>query len=487
MKKQGRLINHRVFDSRITEEHVTNKERILGYFVGPTGALLLNGILATYLNVYYTDVLKLTGILGGAFLAIFPLASRIFDAIINIYIGHLIDNTKTRQGKARPWLLMSGPIMLLSGILLCVVPSENTTIQAIWVVFSFNLFYGVAFNLYNMSHNLMVPLSTRNLKERGSLSVFNNVATTMMTGIVAALVFPAMIMPILGVNQKLWLITMSILSIGAFPLVMVEYYFTKERITLEACDKDTEEISVIQQFKAIISDKYCIILFTYFIISQVSAQLKNIALIYYCNYVLGSYNDGYTQSLVSVIGGIPMGIGIFAVWPLAKKFGKKNTTVVGYLLFALGSLICFIAPRNLPIVLAGQFVKNIGSLPSAYVFMALFADVLDHMEWKNEFRCDGCAMSIYTIIVTIAAGLSTGIFNFAIAKNGYIAPVFNVNTQGTSAFVQNHATQNTIIFFFVGLEIITGIVCAFLLSNLDVENVIEKEQVEILNRKASIN
>ncbi len=46
-------------------------------------------------------------------------------------------------------------------------------------------------------------------------------------------------------------------------------------------------------------------------------------------------NDGITQTMLSVIGGIPMGIGVFAVWPLAKKFGKRNVTLAGFVLYAL--------------------------------------------------------------------------------------------------------------------------------------------------------
>ena len=80
----------------------------------------------------------------------------------------------------------------------------------------------------------MVPLSTRKIQQRGNLSVLNNIATTMMTGILGALFFPAVILPIIGANQKLWLITISTLSIIAFPLIVMEYYFTRERITLES-------------------------------------------------------------------------------------------------------------------------------------------------------------------------------------------------------------------------------------------------------------
>lgn len=95
--------------TRITGDNVTGKERWLGYLVGPAGALLLNAVLGTYLNVYYTDVLKLTTLWGGAFLAIFPIISKIIDAITNIIMGYIIDRTRTTEGKARPWLLLSAP------------------------------------------------------------------------------------------------------------------------------------------------------------------------------------------------------------------------------------------------------------------------------------------------------------------------------------------------------------------------------------------
>lgn len=80
-------------------------EKWLGYLIGPTGALLLNAVLGTYLNVYYTDVLKLTKVWGGAFLVIFPIISKILDAITNVTIGYAIDLRILQEGKARPWLL----------------------------------------------------------------------------------------------------------------------------------------------------------------------------------------------------------------------------------------------------------------------------------------------------------------------------------------------------------------------------------------------
>ena len=165
MKKELRLPA-----SRIRSADVAKSEKWLGYLLGPAGALLLNAVLATYLNVYYTDVLNLTSMWGGLFLTVFPIASKVIDAITNVYMGYMIDRTKTKEGKARPWLLLSAPLVTVTGILLFTVPEGNETVKAIWIMISYNLFYSFAYTIFNMSHNLMVPLSTRNTTDRGGLS-----------------------------------------------------------------------------------------------------------------------------------------------------------------------------------------------------------------------------------------------------------------------------------------------------------------------------
>ncbi len=468
--------------SRVRTRDVSRSEKWLGYLLGPSGALLLNAVLATYLNVYYTDVLKLTTVWGGAFLVVFPILSKVLDAVTNVVMGYIIDRTRTPEGKARPWLLLSAPLLAITGILLFTVPSASEGIQVIWVMVSYNLYYSFAYTIFNMSHNLMVPLSTRNTTQRGGLSVFNQIATIMMSGILVALVFPMVIMPMIGVDKSKWITLMSVLSILALPLTLLEYFFTTERVTLEGQQTgEKPPVPFMQQLRAIFSDKYMLIIYAYFLIYTTGSSIKNVSLVYFCNYVLGAYNDGFTQTMLSVIGGIPMGIGIFAVWPLAKKFGKRNVTLAGFLLYALGSAVCCAFPTKMTVMLVGQFIKNIGGLPCSYVFMALFADVLDHMEWKTGFRSDGIAMSVYNIIAVAMVGICTGIFNGMLSSAGYIAP--EIVEGATVAVAQTASVKGVITFGFVGLEVITGVVLAVLLIFLNVERDIGRKQAEIKARQ----
>ncbi|MBQ4193484.1 MAG: MFS transporter, partial [Clostridia bacterium] len=288
--------------SLIRSPEVKAREKWLGYLVGPAGALLLNAVLATYLNVYYTDVLNLTPLWGGLFLTVFPIVSKILDAVTNVVMGQIIDRTKTKEGKARPWLFLSAFLVPLTGILLFTVPEGSELVKALWVMISYNLFYSFAYTIFNMSHNLMVPLSTRDSTARGSLSVFNQITAIMMSGILVALVFPMVIMPTIGADKSKWITLMCVLSILALPLTLLEYFFTKERVTEDAAEEI--KLPFRKQLRLLFTDRYMVLMYVYFFVYTVGVTMKNLGLVYYCNYVLGTYNDGVTQMLVSVIGGI---------------------------------------------------------------------------------------------------------------------------------------------------------------------------------------
>ena len=498
-KGNGFVLENRIFDSRVKSKNVTGKEKRLGYLLGPCGALLLNATLNIYLNQYYVDVLGLGALFGGLFIALFPIFSKIIDGVVDILYGYLIDRTKSKQGKGRPWILLCAPLLAITGILLFTVPQADPGIQAIYVVITYNLFYSFAYSIYNMAYNLMVPLSTRNTQQRNLLSVFTQVSTIMISGILVALVLPMVVLPFIGVDKTMWIIVMSIFSTIALPLTLIQYYFTKERITEEKRDQQEKKIPFKAQLKAAFSDKYIYLLMLYFLVYTLGTQFKNLGLVYFSNYVLGTYSDGFTQTMISVIGGVPMGIGIFAVWPLVKRFGKKNVTFAGFLIYALGSAICCIAPDNMVIVLIGQFIKNIGGLPCSYVFMALMADCLDNLEWKTGFRSDGVVTATYNIVSTTVTGVGTGLFNFGLSANGYVAPITgevpsditntvqktieNADGSISTIFNQNDSVISFIVFAFLGFEILTGLISAILIWFIDVEKNISRKQKVLVERE----
>lgn len=141
----------------------------------------------------------------------------------------------------------------------------------------------------------------------------------------------------------------------------------------------------------------------------------------------GTYNDGITQTTLALISGIPSAVGALCIWPLANKFGKKNTTIAGFIMSVVGGIICWVSPSNFVIVVIGQTIKGIGIVPSIYVMMALFADVLDHLESKNGFRCDGLSMSLYSSIMVAMSGKQrkSGFGNWRRSERGKIGSIKN--------------------------------------------------------------
>jgi GPH family glycoside/pentoside/hexuronide:cation symporter len=80
----------KVFDSKVKSSGVKNSECWLGYFLGPALIACVHAACGTnYLNIFFTDVLKMSSIVGGVFLALMPVISKILDAITNIAMGRM--------------------------------------------------------------------------------------------------------------------------------------------------------------------------------------------------------------------------------------------------------------------------------------------------------------------------------------------------------------------------------------------------------------
>ncbi|MCM1193121.1 MAG: MFS transporter [Lachnospiraceae bacterium] len=472
------LFNSKGLNSRVNSANVQNSERWIGFFLGPGGVILLNAIMASYLNVYWTDVAKISGLWGGAFVLVFPIVSKIIDAFTNIIMGQIIDNTKTKQGRARPWLLVGAPIIVIAAILSFSIPKANPTVQAVWIMFSYNLYYSIGYTIYYMSHNMLVPLSTRNAKQRDGVAMLSNMALSIIPGMFVAMLFPALVLPALGVEPAKWRMLAIIFSLVALPCAFLEYYFTKERISEETSEEEkVQGVSIGAQLKACLADKYWVIFMIAWIIIQLVTNIQNTSLIYYCNWVLGTYNDGVTQTIVSAIGNAPLGFGILIMWPLVGKFGKRNVMVVGLALAVVAGFAFCINPTSMGWVLGMLMIRAFGALPITYIVMAMLADALDHVEWKAGFRCDGFSMSVYTIIFTVTAGIAQGVFNFCLNAVGYVPPAADGSWVSQSA-----AVQNFFVFGYQGLYAIGMIVVLLLFWFWKLDKELPGIQKEIIER-----
>ena len=465
-----RFLSQKGFHSRITSQNVSRREQLLGFIIGPIGVIVMNSILSGYLNVYYTDVLQIGSLWGGFFIGTFPFVAKLIDCLTFIYMGKLIDSTHSSQGKARPWILLSAPILTVSMILLFAVPQNlSSGLTALWIFISYLLYYAVAYTAYGASHTLMIPLSSQSPQERASLSLYSNLQY-MAAGTFITVIFPSLVLPVIGVNRSAWLTVTIGVALLSFPLMLLEYYYTRERVTEQSLEKNTENrkksISLKKQLACCLKSRDWKLFTAYILCVNFCNSLSGISVFYYCNWVLGSYNDGVTQALFYALGNAPMALGIFVCNPICKKIGRRKAMAGGLILSSLGLLLCVCFPKSLPIVLLGQAIKSIGVIPSSFLSSALLGDAIDRVEEASGFRCDGFTSSVFNCIGTFCGGLAACVLNLGIGRLGYISPS---SFSGAALPSQPEKMQSFFIFCALGCQLILYPIAALFLSRFQKE------------------
>ena len=483
--KKKSIWENPLFSSKIKSENVKMPEMLLGYFIGPFGALLASGIFTSILQNYFTDVLKL----NLTFLTTLQLISTIFIVISNLVVGQLIERTKTMAGKARPWILLSALTLSVASVLMFIVPFEGTA-KMVWVAIAYNLFYAVAYPIYNTANSTLIPLSTRNSKQRGALASFTNVAGLGVMG-TGSMVFPVLVSFALKENQNLWFIAMLAIAIFSALTIYLQYMFTRERVTEELEKRDAADAqkgaapSLGSQLKAVVSEKTWWIVMFFYIGFQWSGAMKNGSMSYYCKWVLdnsffGTADAwGASQSLLSIMGAVPMALAAIAVVPLCNKYGKRIVCMGGMLLGAAGGVIAIIGNGQIVPVAIGVGLKCLGSAPACYMILALLADVIDHIEYKSHIRTDGMTMSIYSSIMVAGTPICNSIFSAVLGMSGYDQNVeVAMGTAGQTA-----AAKAAISASYIWVETIAYVICAALILFFTIEKDLPKEQAAIAARK----
>ena len=493
MKFLKKIVEKPAFHTKISSDEVRLQEIALGYFLAPFCAMLTNAIFGAYLTRYYADVLGWTKHAFGAFAALLPIVSVIFVVYGNLTIGRWIDNTKTRAGKARPYMLASVPLLIAAILLLFSSPNNGSALEMVWIALSYNLYYAFAYPCYYTAHSSMVSLSTRDTNKRGILATTSNAALVAAAGIGASILVPFFLQSYMFVydDRELniaasyyhWRIIVIILSLVTAVGILVEFYFTRERITEEAMEHPRDEkIPASRHRDACFRSRYWWMLMLYVLFYLMGQLVKNTSMSFYSRWMFESVlwaedpekASGALMSALGLIGGLPAALGMFIVWPLANKFGKKRSIVTGLILSLAGGLVAFLGVHNFKIVCAGVALKAIGIVPSQFILLALISDVLDHLEAENGFRSDGFTMSVYSAIMVGLWGLAVGIVSGLLGLAGYDASLVR----------QPAAVENVLIFTYLGLDLIAFTISVILLWKMDVEKYSEEDRRKIRENRS---
>ena len=504
-KKKKSLFENPLFSTKVKSARAKIfPEGALGYFIGPTLALLTNSVLSSYFNKYLTDVLNMTA-WASWFVTWLPVVSVIFVVLGNVVVGRLMDRNRTKAGKARPLLLISIPIAILALLVLFIISpfatdvinKESQVAALVCVAIGYNLWFAVAYPFYYTSHAALVNLSTRSSKDRSLLATISNATALAAMGLVNMI--GSFFLGFLFVENEVdgvkvldaaasydrWKIFIIILLVVNVLGVLVEYYFTRERITEESFGKEKVEIkkaaSVKQQAKVCFKDKFWWIIIAFFFLYQLGGMVKNVSQLYFCTAMFPDSNGQFTTAqggiwngTLSIIGAIPTALGMVIAWPLSNKIGKGKAILFGAILATIGGAIGFIAPDNFALVVTSFVIKALGSTPAMYLSLALLADILDHQEAKHKLRTDGFTMTIYGAIMAGMTGIATGIMNGVIGGVGY-----------TGTNVSSPAIQTALTWIFIGGETLCYAVIAVIFIFMNVEKFSDQDHKTIIeNQKA---
>ncbi len=471
------------FETRLMRSKIKSRtvslfpEAGLGYLLGPILALVGNGVVNIWLIQYWDKVLGL-GTWAPLFETLLPIISAIVIVIGNLFVGRLMERKPSMAGKARPLILISMPFVLVAMLALFLVPfpkaaeevgggnfADGGLLASIFIAIGYNLYYAIAWPIYYTSHSALVSLSTRDGGKRGLLGTAIMAAQLGAAGVSG--MFGGLLVDLLGLMPKYeyaklvdgtlktittsdlaeaqaagayntlisradanskWVILMIVMIAALIVGCLLEYFFTRERITEENVETaraaaangddkaEVKKVTMGQQVKICVKDKYWWFLMIFWFLYQFGGMMKNNGMSFFSDALTGGFT---VSSVINTVGAIPTALGMVIVWPIAAKLTKSKTIALGGVVAALAASAAFTAlplagnPDNVGAItgisVASFCIKALGTAPAMYISMALMANVLDHQEAVHGVRTDGFTMAVYGSIMVAMSGLCNGI------------------------------------------------------------------------------
>ncbi|MFP4287367.1 MAG: MFS transporter [Candidatus Izemoplasmataceae bacterium] len=447
-------------------ETITRKESWSYAFAG-FGQNMIYAYQMSFLLLFYTSVFGIPSWIAGLMFMI----AKTWDAFNDILMGTIVDNTKTRFGKLRPYLLIAPlPIMILS-VLIFTAFDASLTIKIIYMYVTYIL-WGMVYTLGDVPYwGLSAAMSPDSLA-RTKLISFTRIMTMIGTGLV--IIGAPLIIEAFGKNDRAqgYLLTSVIISMVGGILFFLAFFNTKERSSIDA-DKITlkDNIKLLKMNKPLIIIMIASLLgFTRF-----SAQVAGP---YFAEYNL------LNLELFSILGAVlilSMIVAMFMTPFLTAKFGKKNVFIATSLFGAITYFIMYFIGYDVFILFVVMlFITSLSMGFFNVLQTSMIADSIDYLEHKTGKRAEGICFAGQTFFFKVTGALTSFMLGVMLSLSGYVE-----NMLPTDA---NASTLN-MIFLFV--TIFPGIGCLLSIFPMLKYNFTEDAQracvLEINARKEGLN
>ena len=417
----------------------------IAYALGTGGGNIFSQIAAAFLLQYYTD----TALIGAGSIATMFLVCRVFDGISDLIMGGVVDKTNTKIGKARPWLILSGPLLLLGIVLLMHVPAgASEGVKLVYAYATYIFMAVIVYTIYGIANTAMLPLMTHDKDESTMLATFSAIGNNLIGLIAGSLITPLVLN--LG-----WHWSSIILGTASCVLVLFSGLINKEEAA-ESGEIRRETVPMKEQVKAVLKNRYFFLLLLVGATTLIMNANAIGAQIYYCNLVLG--NMGFMSTLM-VAGQLPGLLILFLMPSIAKKWSKQAFLLIGSVLLILGFVITGLAGTNTSMIVAGTIIRSFGAGPLLSAVFALVPDVVEYGNWKFGVRSEGLISSAQSIGSKIGIGLGSALTGWILAGVGY----------DPTAAVQTQSVINAIKFDYTWLGAIISVVILIIVLMLNVE------------------
>lgn len=297
------------------------------YGCGDLGCNIIYSAMSSFLLFYYTDYVHVNAAAIGTIM----LLSRIFDGVTDLIMGMIVDRTKSRFGKCRPWILRMAIPFALAGILLFSVPSGlGNTSKLIYIFITYNLVSSVVYTAINVPYATLNSLITQNQYERSVLSIFRMILATTGTLIITNLTLP--LVQHFGNDLSAWTKTFAVFGILAVIVFMVTFTGTKERVE-PAKETKHEKVPFIKGIGLLFKNKYWIMITVTLVFIFINYSLNGGAAVYYAKNILHNEDMVGTMNLVANL--VQIGVMFFTAF-IIKKIGKRNMLIVGAVIYGIG-------------------------------------------------------------------------------------------------------------------------------------------------------
>ncbi len=396
----------------------------MSYGCGDVACSVSYAVVSSLLTLFYTDYAGISVALVGLVM----LLSRVFDGVSDFAMGFITEKVSSKYGKARPWILWMALPYALSLIAMFCVPSGATeTLQFIYIFVTYNLATTVIFTAINLPYGALGALMTRNQEERGQIAIFRMGMAPL--GKIMAVSFTMPMVSFFGNDQRAFIITISIWSFVAFILLLINFFFCKERVVTDRTNE--EKINLKKGIISLFKNKYWILCLLLWALMNIHGTVVGVTLPYYAKYILG--DSEYMYSVIYTTEYVVLALGAFVCIPLLKKFTKKQVALVGAIIVLVAQSAFFLNPTSFEWAWFTCAIRGLGEAPLFAVVFGMLADTVEYGQWATHTRYEGLIFSSASLGSKVGPGIASAITTFMLAAAGYVSSVSADAVQPDSA------------------------------------------------------